>query len=68
LRGVTVILPEAVVARQAVLRNRGFRFRSPAGRYIVVARYNMPSNVRPFVRVSVAPRKTARANIADVCM
>jgi hypothetical protein len=63
-----VVMPKTMVARQTVPFNHEFHFRLPASRYVLVARYAMPSNVHPFVRVTVSTGMVVRADVPNTCM
>ncbi len=67
-RGTVPVLPDTVVAREAVSANASYRFALDPGRYVLQAHYSYPSSVDPFIAVTVKIGTVLNIDIPDTCI
>ena len=63
-----LVLPTQVVASESVKVDQTYSFRLPPGSYVLVAHFPPPSNVTPFVSVTVTAGTSQSANIPNMCI
>jgi hypothetical protein len=66
-RGYRWIFPTPIVARQTVKAGAAYRFVLPPGPYVLRARFAFPSNIFPFLNVTVKAGKVLHASIPNSC-